>query len=64
MNTYNISIEQSIDKILGLLKDHYTICTEAEARIPWSTTDEKLNSDIREYIRGCQRLATGTACWR
>ncbi|UKZ89674.1 uncharacterized protein TrAFT101_004716 [Trichoderma asperellum] len=64
MNTYNISIEQSINKILGLLKDHYTICTEAEARIPWSTTDEKLNSDIREYIRGCQRLATGTACWR
>ncbi|KAM0451570.1 hypothetical protein ACHAPV_009909 [Trichoderma viride] len=63
MNTYDISIEKSIHKVLGLLEDHYKICIEAEARLPWSTTDEKLNNNIREYIRGCQRLATGTACW-
>lgn len=64
MNAYDISIEQSIHKIFDLLKDHYKICIEAEARLPWSKDDEKLNNNIREYIRGCQRLATGTACWR
>ncbi|KAK1238120.1 hypothetical protein MKX08_002699 [Trichoderma sp. CBMAI-0020] len=46
MNTYDISIEQSIHKVLGLLEDHYQICIEAEARLPWSTTDEKLNKNI------------------
>lgn len=64
MNTYNLSIEDSIDKVLGLLKEHYEICVAAEARLPWSKTDEKLNADIREFVRGANRLATGTACWR
>ncbi|KAL7941420.1 terpene synthase [Trichoderma barbatum] len=63
MNTYNISIEESIDKVLGLLKEHYEICVAAEARLPWSKTDEQLNESIREYVRGANRLATGTACW-
>ncbi|KAL7809588.1 terpene synthase [Trichoderma gracile] len=63
MNTDNVSIEEAIDKILGLLQKHYEICVAAEARLPWSETDEKLNEDIREYVRGANRLATGTACW-
>lgn len=64
MNTYNLSVHGAIDKVLGLIRDHYQICLDAEARLPWSADNEKLNEDIREYIRGCQRLATGTACWR
>ncbi|KAI0483601.1 terpene synthase, partial [Xylaria cf. heliscus] len=64
MNTYNLSLHRAIDKVLDLIRDHYAICVAAEERLPWSTTDEKLNEDIREYIRGCQRLATGTAYWR
>lgn len=64
MNTYNLSVHEAVDKILGLIREHYQICVEAEARLPWNKEDEKLNTDIRGYIRGCQRLATGTACWR
>ncbi|KAI0443502.1 terpene synthase [Xylaria telfairii] len=63
MNTYNLSLHRAIDKVLDLIRDHYAICVAAEERLPWSETDEKLNADIREYIRGCQRLATGTAFW-
>ncbi|KAF3070170.1 Presilphiperfolan-8-beta-ol synthase [Trichoderma lentiforme] len=63
MNANNLSIEEAIDKVLGVLKEHYEICVAAEARLPWSKTDEKFNEDLREYVRGCQRLATGTACW-
>jgi predicted Fe-S protein YdhL (DUF1289 family) len=64
MNKYNHSIHDAIDKILDLIKEHYQICLAAEARLPWSKDDKELNQDIREYVRGCQRLATGTACWR
>lgn len=64
VNANNLSIEEAIDKVLGILKEHYEICVAAEARLPWSKTDEKFNEDLREYVRGCQRLATGTACWR
>ncbi|RWA13974.1 hypothetical protein EKO27_g1150 [Xylaria grammica] len=55
--------ETAMDKVLDLIRKHYAICVAAEERLPWSKTDEKLNADIREYIRGCQRLATGTAYW-
>jgi hypothetical protein len=64
MNTNNLSVSEAVDKILGLIRHHYQICVEAEARIPWSKQDEKLYTDTRKYIRGCQRMATGTACWR
>ena len=64
MNADGLSIHDSINKVLGLIRQHYQLCVAAEARLPWSFTDEKLNEDIREYVRGCQRLATGTACWR
>jgi hypothetical protein len=64
MNTYSLSVHEAVDKVLGLIRERYQICVEAEARLPWSHDDEKLNADIREYVRGCQRLATGTACWR
>ncbi|TRX95656.1 hypothetical protein FHL15_003614 [Xylaria flabelliformis] len=64
MNTYDLSLHRAVDKVLDLIRDHYAICVAAEKRLPWSATDEKLNADIREYIRGCQRLATGTAYWR
>ncbi|KAI0200937.1 terpene synthase [Astrocystis sublimbata] len=63
MNTYSMSLHDAVGKVLDLIRDHYAICEAAEKRLPWSATDEKLNADIREYIRGCQRLATGTAHW-
>jgi hypothetical protein len=64
MNTYNMSLHSAVDRVLDLIREHYTICVAAEERLPWSRTDDKLNADIREYVRGCQRLATGTAYWR
>lgn len=64
MNAYDMTLQGAIDKVLSLLTDHYAICVAAEERLPWSKTDEKFNEDIREYVRGCQRLATGTAYWR
>ncbi|KAI1437061.1 terpene synthase [Xylaria sp. CBS 124048] len=63
MNTYQLSLSGAIDKVLDLIREHYAICVAAEERLPWSETDEKLNADIREYVRGCQRLATGTTYW-
>ncbi|KAI0408463.1 terpene synthase [Xylaria palmicola] len=63
INTYNMSLQGAVDKVLDLIREHYAICVAAEERLPWSETDEKLNADIREYIRGCHRLATGTAYW-
>ncbi|KAI0007588.1 putative pentalenene synthase [Xylariaceae sp. FL0662B] len=63
MNTYNLTLHSAIDKVLDLVREHYAICVAAEERLPWSRDDEKLNADIREYVRGCQRMATGTAYW-
>ncbi|KAF2972876.1 hypothetical protein GQX73_g740 [Xylaria multiplex] len=63
MNMYNLSLHGAVDKTLDLIREHYALCVAAEERLPWSKTDEKFNENIREYIRGCQRLATGTAYW-
>jgi hypothetical protein len=64
MDHYDISIQDSVNKVLDLIREHYEACVAAEADLPWSKTDEKFNENIKEYIRGCQRLATGTAYWR
>lgn len=64
MNTYQISVHDAINKVLALIKEHYEICLAVEPRLPWSKTDETLNENIREYVKGSQRLATGTAYWR
>lgn len=64
MNKYNMSLQSAIDRVLDLIREHYAICVAAEQRLPWSKDDENLNENIREYIRGCHRLATGTAYWR
>ncbi|KAI1190860.1 terpene synthase [Nemania serpens] len=63
MNTYNLSLRGAMEQMLNLIREHYAICLAAEERLPWSKTDEKLNENIREYIQGSQRLATGTAYW-
>ncbi|KAH8895628.1 terpene synthase [Thozetella sp. PMI_491] len=63
MNNYDLSVQEAVNKILDLIQEHYEICTKAETRLPWSKSDEKLNDDIREYVRGCHRLVTGTASW-
>ncbi|KAI0540304.1 terpene synthase [Xylaria digitata] len=63
MNMYNLSLHGAVDKTLDLIREHYALCVAAEERLPWSKTDEKFNENIREYIRGCHRLATGTAYW-
>ncbi|KAL8393916.1 hypothetical protein RB595_003612 [Gaeumannomyces hyphopodioides] len=62
-NAENISVKAAVDKILGLVRKHYEACEAAEARIPWSENAASLNDQIREYVRGCKRLATGTAHW-
>jgi hypothetical protein len=64
MNMDNMSLASAVDKMLDLIREHYAICLAAEERLPWSKADDKLNADIREYVRGCHRLATGTAYWR
>ncbi|KAI0477864.1 terpene synthase [Xylariaceae sp. FL0804] len=53
----------AVDRVLDLIREHYAKCVAAERDLPWSRDDEKLNRDMREYVRGCQRLATGTAYW-
>lgn len=63
MNHYSISVHSAIDKVLDLIRERYAVCVAAEARLPWSDHDEKFNADLREYVSGCQRLATGTAYW-
>ncbi|KAL7621962.1 hypothetical protein AAE478_007463 [Parahypoxylon ruwenzoriense] len=63
MNKYNISVQGAVDKILDLIRERYQVCIAAEERLPWSKDDGKFNEDIREYVRGCHRLATGTAYW-
>lgn len=60
----DLSVHGAIEKVLDLIREHYAICVAAEERLPWSKDDEKFNEDIREYVRGCHRLATGTAYWR
>lgn len=64
MNSYNMSLHSAVDKLLELISEHYALCVAAEDRLPWSKTDDKLNAAIRQYVQGCQRLATGTAYWR
>ena len=64
INHDNLSLQGSIDKVLSLIRERYKVCIAAESRLPWSETDMKMNENIREYICGCQRLATGTAYWR
>jgi hypothetical protein len=49
-------------QIIGLIRKHYAACEEAVAELPW-TDDNEMNENIRKYIRGCRRLATGTAHW-
>lgn len=59
----DLSVYGAIEKVLDLIREHYAICVAAEERLPWSKDDERFNEDIREYVRGCHRLATGTAYW-
>ncbi|KAI1504814.1 terpene synthase [Biscogniauxia marginata] len=63
MNKYNMSLHSAVDKILDLIRMHYEKCTEAEERLPWSKSDEKLNTAIREMVTVCKRLVTGTVYW-
>ncbi|KAF4807973.1 Presilphiperfolan-8-beta-ol synthase [Colletotrichum siamense] len=62
MNTENISVHESVHRIISLIRKHYAACEDAMARLPW-TDDEVANEHIREYVRGCRRLATGTGHW-
>ncbi len=63
MHHYNLDLQQAIDKMLDLIREHYEICVAAEARLP-VTGDPKLDADIHTYVVGCQDLAVGTAYWR
>ncbi|KAH0420493.1 terpene cyclase [Colletotrichum camelliae] len=62
MNAENVSVHESVHKIISLIRKHYAACEDAVARLPW-TDDEVANEHIREYVRGCRRLATGTGHW-
>lgn len=50
MNYYGISLHSAINKILDLIREHYTICVAAEARLPWSNNDKRFNAHLREYV--------------
>ncbi|KAL8341094.1 hypothetical protein RB601_006955 [Gaeumannomyces tritici] len=62
-NAENISVQAAVAKILGLVRKHYEACEAAESRLPLSGNASNLNDQIRGYVRGCKRLATGTAHW-
>ncbi|KAK8112446.1 hypothetical protein PG984_012972 [Apiospora sp. TS-2023a] len=62
VNSENITIHAAIDKVKALITQHYRSCESAIARLPW-TADEQVNEHIRQYVRCCQRVATGTAQW-
>ncbi|KFZ07596.1 hypothetical protein V501_06304 [Pseudogymnoascus sp. VKM F-4519 (FW-2642)] len=62
MNEYNLNLQLAVDKVLSLIREHYDICTAAEARLPF-TGNKKLDGDILEYVQGCKDLAVGTAYW-
>jgi hypothetical protein len=62
VNSENISINEAIARLVSLIRKHYAICEAAVLRLPW-TDDEVMNENIREYVRGCRRLATGTGHW-
>lgn len=58
----NVPITEAVARVVGLMRKHYAASEEAVARLPW-TDDESFNEKIREYIRGCRRIATGTTHW-
>lgn len=62
MNAENSSASEAVSRTVGLIKKHYAACEDAVARLPW-TDDEDVNKNIREYVAGCRRLATGTGHW-
>lgn len=62
MNAENASVHEAVSRVMSLIKKHYAACEDAVARLPW-TDDEAVNEQIREYVRGCRRLATGTGHW-
>ncbi|KAL8301063.1 hypothetical protein RB593_000050 [Gaeumannomyces tritici] len=62
-NAENISVQAAVAKVLGLVRKHYEACEAAESRLPLSENALNLNDQIRGYVRGCKRLATGTAHW-
>jgi hypothetical protein len=63
MNEYNLNLRDGVNKVLDLIREHYNICTAAEARLPL-TGNKKLDADILEYVQGCKDLAVGTTYWR
>lgn len=62
MNAENAYVHEAVSRIISLIRKHYKSCEDAVARLPW-TDDEIVNEHIREYVRGCRRLATGTGHW-
>ncbi|KAI1387589.1 terpene synthase [Hypoxylon trugodes] len=64
MNKYDLSLHGAVDLVLDLIQEHYEVAVAAEERLPWSESDEKLNENIREYVRGCHYMPIGTAFWR
>lgn len=57
-----VSIREGEARVIGLMRKHYAACEEAVARLP-RTDDENPNEKIRECIRGCRRVASGTGYW-
>jgi hypothetical protein len=58
-----LTLEEALDVMLELIREHYDLCTTAEKRVP-KTGDAKLDADVQTYIVGCRDLAIGTAYWR
>ena len=62
MHHDNLNLQQAIDKMLNLIREHYETCLAAEARLP-VTGSAELDASIHTYVVGCQDLAVGTAYW-
>ena len=58
-----LTLEEALDVMLDLIREHYDLCTAAEQRVP-KTGDAKLDADVQTNIVGCRDLAIGTAYWR
>ncbi|KOS19856.1 Presilphiperfolan-8-beta-ol synthase [Escovopsis weberi] len=63
VSKYNMTVQESVAKVLDLIREHYEDMKAIEARLPWSETDEELNKALHEYVLTARRLMTGTTHW-
>ena len=48
-----LTLEEALDVMLDLIREHYDLCTAAEQRVP-KTGDAQLDANVQTYIVGCR----------